>query len=106
VSASCAAPHDWQTFALLVLIGLVGGAAQLALTASLRAAPVTAVVPMDYSSLIWATLYGYLLFGALPGPWTWVGAPIIILSGLYIVLRERLRGLARTSPVTTPDEQP
>lgn len=101
-----AAPHGWQTFALLVAIGLVGGAAQLALTASLRFAPVSVVVPMDYSSLIWATLYGYLLFGALPSPWTWVGAPIIIASGLYIVLRERRRGLSRASPVTTADEPP
>lgn len=91
--------HDWQTFGFLVLIGLVGGAGQLALTAALRFAPVSAVVPMDYSSLIWATLYGWLLFGVLPGPWTWVGAPIIIASGLYIVWRERRRGLERTSPV-------
>lgn len=99
-----AAPHGWQTFALLVAIGLVGGAAQLALTASLRFAPVSVVVPMDYSSLIWATLYGNLLFGALPGPWTWVGAPVIIASGLYIVWRERQRGLPRASPVTSADE--
>jgi len=102
--AFVAAPHDWQTFALLVLIGFVGGAAQLALTAALRFAPVSTVVPMDYSSLIWATLYGYLLFGVLPGPWTWVGAPIIIASGLYIVWRERRRGLVRATPVTTADE--
>lgn len=102
--AFVAAPHDWQTFALLILIGFVGGGAQLALTASLRFAPVSAVVPMDYSSLIWATLYGYLLFGVLPGRWTWIGAPIIIASGLYIVWRERQRGLVRATPVTTADE--
>ncbi|WP_447728550.1 DMT family transporter [Sphingomonas koreensis] len=102
--AFVAAPHDWQTFALLILIGFVGGGAQLALTAALRFAPVSTVVPMDYSSLIWATLYGYLLFGVLPGPWTWVGAPIIIASGLYIVWRERRRGLLRASPVTAADE--
>ena len=102
--AFVAAPHDWRTFALLILIGLIGGGAQLALTASLRFAPVSAVVPMDYSSLIWATLYGYLLFGVLPGPWTWVGAPVIIASGLYIVWRERRRGLVRPSPVIAADE--
>lgn len=102
--AFVAAPHDWQTFALLVLIGLIGGGAQLALTASLRFAPVSAVVPMDYSSLIWATLYGYLLFGVLPGAWTWIGAPVIIASGFYIVWRERRRGLVRATPVTAADE--
>ncbi len=87
--------HDWQTFALLAAIGVVGGAGQLALTAALRFAPVSAVVPMDYSSLIWATTYGFLLFGVLPGPWTWVGAPIIVASALYIAWRERQLGLTR-----------
>ena len=87
--------HDWPTFAMLIGIGLVGGVGQLALTAALRFAPVSAVVPMDYSSLIWATLYGYVLFGVLPGPWTWIGAPIIIASGLTIAWREHRLGLAR-----------
>lgn len=92
--------HDWPTFAMLIGIGLVGGVGQLALTAALRFAPVSAVVPMDYSSLIWATLYGFLLFGVLPGPWTWIGAPIIIASGLTIAWREHRLGLARrASPV-------
>jgi len=101
--AFVAAPHDAGTFALLILIGLVGGAGQLALTAALRFAPVSAV-PMDYSSLIWATLYGWLLFGVLPSEWTWIGAPFIIGSGLYIVWRERRRGLTRSSPVTSNDD--
>ncbi|HLU91998.1 MAG TPA: EamA family transporter, partial [Pedomonas sp.] len=84
--------HDPLTWALLAGIGLVGGAGQLALTASVRFAPVSTVVPMDYSSLIWGVMFGWLLFGALPGPMTWIGAPIIIGSGLYIVYREhRLR---------------
>ena len=97
--------HDLTTWAILIGIGLIGGAGQLALTAALRFAPVSAVVPMDYSSLIWATLYGFLLFGVLPGPWTWLGAPIIVASGLYIAWREQRLGLARrTSPVEAPGE--
>ena len=76
----------------MIGIGVVGGMGQIALTAALRFAPVSTVVPMDYSGLVWATLYGWLLFGVLPGESTWVGAPIIIASGLYIVWREhRLR---------------
>lgn len=85
--------HDGATFALLAAMGLFGGLGQIAFTAALKFAPVSAVMPMDYSSLIWATLYGWLLFGALPTPWTWIGAPIIVASGLYIVWRER--GAAR-----------
>lgn len=84
-------PHDATGWLLLCGIGAVGGVGQLALTASLRFAPVSSVVPMDYSSLVWATLYGWLLFAVLPVPATWIGAPIIIASGLYIVWREHRR---------------
>jgi drug/metabolite transporter (DMT)-like permease len=80
--------HDPLTWAILIGTGLVGGVGQLALTGSLRFAPVSAVVPMDYSSLIWGTLFGWVLFSAWPAPATWIGAPIIIASGLYIVARE------------------
>ena len=95
--------HDAGTWALLIAIGMVGGVGQLAMTSSLRLAPVSVVVPMDYSGLIWATLYGWLLFSVLPGSATWAGAPIIVASGLYIVWREhRLsRGIARAAPAVT-----
>ncbi len=89
--------HDAFTWALLVAIGLIGGAGQLAMTASFRFAPVSAVVSMDYTALIWATLFGWLLFLTIPGASTWIGAAIIIASGLYIARREhRMRdvGLA------------
>ncbi len=81
--------HDATTFGILIAMGLFGGLGQIAFTAALKYAPVSTVMPMDYSALIWATLYGWLLFGVLPTPWTWVGAPVIVLSGLYIVWRER-----------------
>jgi drug/metabolite transporter (DMT)-like permease len=93
--------HDWGTWTILVGIGVIGGMGQLALTASLRFAPVSVVVPMDYSSLVWGTLYGWLIFGAWPTPYTWLGAPVIIASGLYIVWRERVRKVERT--VTASD---
>ncbi|RDE05546.1 DMT family transporter [Sphingomonas aracearum] len=83
--------HDAATYGLLVLLGVAGGAAQLCLTGALRLAPVAVVMPMDYSSLLWATLFGWWLYGALPTPATWVGAPIIAASGLVIVWRERVR---------------
>ena len=67
------------------------------MTGSLRLGPVSVVVPMDYSSLLWATALGWLLFDALPAPATWIGAPIIILSGLVIVWRERVRHLRDTA---------
>jgi len=80
--------HDATSWAIIVGIGLTGAAAQLALTASLRLAPVSVVLPMDYVSLIFATLYGWLIWDRWPGPSTWLGAPVIIGSGLYIAWRE------------------
>jgi drug/metabolite transporter (DMT)-like permease len=80
--------HSSGTWGFLILVGLAGGVGQIAMTKSLAMAPVAVTLPMDYSGLIWATLYGYLLFAVLPTPMTWVGAPMIIGSGLYIVWRE------------------
>lgn len=95
-------PHAWTVWAVLVTIGLVGAVAQLALTAALRFGPLSAIMPMDYSNLIWATLYGWLIFSVWPTPYTWIGAPVIIASGLYIVWREHRLG-RRESPVSAVD---
>lgn len=80
--------HDLTTLALLLGLGSTGGLAQIAMTASLRMAPVSVVLPMDYSNLVWSGLIGWLVFATLPTPTLWLGAPLIIGSGLYIVYRE------------------
>ena len=86
-----AKPHPPLTWALLAGIGLLGGAAQMAMTASLTRGPVSVVVPMDYTALLWATLLGWWAFGILPATGTWIGAPLIVGSGLFIVWREHVR---------------
>lgn len=83
--------HDAATYGLLVLLGIAGGAAQICLTGALRLAPVAVVMPMDYSSLLWAALFGWWLYGDVPSHTTWIGAPIIAASGLVIVWREQVR---------------
>lgn len=95
--------HDLLTWLTLAAIGVVGGMGQLALTGAAKMAPVSTVVPMDYSGLVWATLYGWLLFGVLPTPMTWAGAPIIIASGLFIVWRERWLGKQQTRTAAPED---
>ena len=79
------AAADW---ALLFAIGAFGVLGQLLLTAALRFGAVASVIVMDYSSLFWATLYGWLLFTTLPPASTWLGAPLIIAAGLVIAWRE------------------
>jgi len=93
--------HDGLTWLLLVLIGLTGGLAQLMLTTSLRWAPVSVVLPFDYLMLLWTAALGWLMFGDLPSHTTWLGAPLIIASGLYIAYREHKIHRERTA-VTAP----
>jgi drug/metabolite transporter (DMT)-like permease len=96
-----AGTHDRVTWTILAGLALAGGLAQLTLTGALRLAPVALVMPMDYTSLIWAMLLGAWIFGELPTPWIWIGAPIIIGSGLVIVWREhRLARQAALSMAT------
>jgi drug/metabolite transporter (DMT)-like permease len=92
--------HDGRTWAILALLGLFGGLGQLLMTASLRFAPVSAVVPFDYVQLLWAVLLGYLFFADRPAATTAAGAAIIVASGLYTLYREHRLGRekARVDP--------
>lgn len=83
-----ATSHDASEWLLLGGIGLFGALGQLLLTAALRFGKVASVIVMDYSSLFWATLYGWLWFDALPPASTWLGAPLIVAAGLIIAWRE------------------
>ena len=74
---------------LLVASGIFGCAGHLFLIKAFTAAPASVVAPFSYSSLVWATLFGILIWGDWPMPTTLIGAAMIIGSGLYIFLRER-----------------
>lgn len=88
-------PHDLHGWALLALMGLFGGIAQILMTASFRYAPVSVVVGMDYLGLIWATFFGWLIWDHLPPASTWTGAPVIIAAALFIAWREHRLSIER-----------
>lgn len=83
--------HDMTSWLILFIMGIAGGIGQLLITAALRWGPVSLVLPMDYSTLLWSTLFGWMLWNNWPGNATWVGAGIIAGSSLYITWRERVR---------------
>lgn len=83
--------HDPSTWALLAAIGLAGGIGQIGLTASLRHAPVATLAPIDYLQLLYAVLFGWLLFGSQPALTTWAGAGLIIVSVLSTIRRRAVR---------------
>jgi drug/metabolite transporter (DMT)-like permease len=96
-----ASAHDGHAWLLIGGVALCGALAQWALTEALRRAPVAVILPMDYTSLLWASLLGWQLFDQLPSPATAIGAPLIIASGLIILWREQHRRLPPT-PLKTP----
>ena len=98
-----ARPHDSGTFGAIAALSLAGGIAQLLLTGALRLAPVALVMPMDYSSLLWASVLGWLLFDQLPSQWTWLGAPIVIAAGLVILWREHRLRIAGSATAAVPE---
>jgi drug/metabolite transporter (DMT)-like permease len=90
--------HDGRTWAILAALGLFGGMGQLFLTSALRFAPVSVVVPFDYTQLLWAVLLGWAVWDTHPPSTTWAGAAVIVASGLYTLYREHKLGREKVRP--------
>jgi drug/metabolite transporter (DMT)-like permease len=84
-----AAAHDPLTWALILGMGVIGAAAQMLLTTSLRFGSAAVILLMDYTALLWASFYGYFIFDRAAPASLWLGAPLIIGAGLLIAWRER-----------------
>jgi drug/metabolite transporter (DMT)-like permease len=92
-------PFGWVTpsagsLVLFVVAGCISVSALFCVNRSLKLAPASVVVPYQYSMIIWAVIFGLVVFGDVPSPATILGASIIIGAGLYIFLRERKLGRA------------
>jgi len=95
------APFAWLTpslpdLSLFVLAGCISIVALLCTNRALKLAPASVVVPYQYSMIVWAVMFGYLVFNDVPSAATIVGAAIIIGAGLYIFLREQRLGRGET----------
>ena len=73
----------------LVLLGLLAGLGHWMLINAFLMAPASLIAPFTYLQMIWATLYGYLVFGQLPDGISAIGMAIIVASGVGLVLHER-----------------
>ena len=94
-------PVDLPDLGAMALVGLLAVAAQVAIIGAYRAAPSAAqVAPIQYSQILWATMFGLLFFDEVPDLWVGVGAGIIILSGVFVVWREGRTDVSDHSPVT------
>lgn len=103
--SACLLPYGWVTpswpdAAALMSIGLLSGTGQYWWLQGFRFAPAAVAAPFAYSGLIWAMMFGFLVWGDVPSLGLLGGTCLVAISGLYIVYRETLRRL----PVTPPSE--
>jgi drug/metabolite transporter (DMT)-like permease len=87
-----------QEWLLAGLMGLLGVGAQAAVVRAYRLGEATAVAPFDYARLLFAALFGFLVFTEVPDQWTVLGAAIIIGSTVYIARREARLGRQPPGP--------
>jgi drug/metabolite transporter (DMT)-like permease len=99
---SLAVPFVWQTpqslldLLLFVSLGFFGGFGHYFIVKALEWGPAAVIAPLNYGQLIGTVILGYVFFDEFPDLWTWIGATVIIGSGLYIFYRERrLQRIAR-----------
>jgi len=79
---------------LLALIGIVGGIALILMTQAFRLASPAVLAPFEYSGILWATGFGWAVFGDVPDRFILTGSAVVIGAGLYILHRETLRAQA------------
>lgn len=88
------APFTWSPVGLpdllpVMVMGVLSLVAHATVNRSLKLAPASTVAPFHYTLIVWAALFGFLVFGDVPGPFTIAGAMLIIGAGLFIYVRER-----------------
>ncbi len=76
----------------LIVIGTLGSIIQYTLARAFELADTTVVLPFDFLKLVWASVFGFMLFSEIPDPWAWAGGTIIFCSAVYIAYRERAVG--------------
>jgi drug/metabolite transporter (DMT)-like permease len=88
-------PELWWT---LVLMGLTATVGQVLMTRAFHTADASAVLPFDFSRLVFVAILGYGMFGEVPDIWTAIGSVVIIVAGVYIAQREATVGIPRSTP--------
>jgi drug/metabolite transporter (DMT)-like permease len=83
-------PMSIKAIGLMCLMGILGTMAQFLLIRALTLGEASLIAPFAYTGLIWAALYGLIIFNDIPDFWTLIGTTIIVAGGLYVWIRERL----------------
>lgn len=107
IGAGALAWPDWVPLrgrhALLIAgMGLAGALGQIALTKAFQLGEASMIAPLEYTGLVWVIGWDLAFWGQLPDAWTWVGAAIIVSSGLYLLHRERVNRQQPPLPLDHP----
>jgi drug/metabolite transporter (DMT)-like permease len=86
-------PPDAWTWVLLFATGIFGAGGHFLFIMAHRIAPAPVLAPFIYTQIVWMIALGYLVFGDVPTLTTLLGAAIVVASGLYILYRERVKGI-------------
>lgn len=92
-------PMPIEHLGMIGVIAAFGFVASLFIISAYKNAEAVIVAPMQYSQMIWAIIFGFLIFNETPDRVTLIGAGVIMASGLYIVLRESRAKVSKNSPV-------
>lgn len=92
-------PMSGNELGLMAVIAVLGLLGSLLSILSYRLAEAVIAAPMQYSQIVWAIVYGTLIFNDRPDATTLLGAGIVIASGIYVVLRETTAGASENHPV-------
>ena len=89
-------PNHWPA---LIALGLLAMGAHVLVNLAFKLADAATVAPLQYTQLFWAIVFGWIVFGDFPSAAKFVGASLIIASGLFIFFRERrLKVQPRSEP--------
>lgn len=83
---------DATGWVMMAALGVTSNLGHFSMIKAYQAAPAASIAPFSYVNLLWATMFGFILFSELPDLWTISGAIVIAASGLYIFHRENKRG--------------
>jgi drug/metabolite transporter (DMT)-like permease len=87
-------PIDEGHWLVIAGIALTGSLGQWAITEAFGRGEPSFIAPFEYTALAWATGLDFIVWKKLPGGMTFVGAAVIVASGLYMIRRERRTGSA------------
>jgi drug/metabolite transporter (DMT)-like permease len=82
---------SWNEVLIALLVGVASTTGQWIVVLAFRYADASVLAPFSYIQLLWASTFGFLVFGEVPDAWTVAGASFIVASGLYTAHRERVR---------------